>query len=459
MGSGAERESQEPGPGEPPNADVPSAGRAATQPSCRTRRRARPLSPGGQRPADQLTLFFASAIAFLVAGALTAALHAAGALDWWGRWLALHLLLLGGVSQLVIGAAQFFSTAFLATDPPSRRFVLVELVAWAVGSVLVAGAIPVGASVLADVGATVIVADLVLFGVGLRALERKSLRKARWAVRWYYACATFLVVGALVGMLLARGTAWTHGSLLGAHLALNLAGWLGTAIVGTLHTFYPSLAQSRLASERLQGPTFVAWIAGVAVLATGYGFGMAAATVVGWLLLAVAALMLCANLVATRSLAEGPPPLPGRLVGVAQLFLLAGLACAVAMQLDLGAGAAPAGAWRAALAALLLAGWIGMTVAGSLLHLLTVLHRVRNLRAAMPRPRPGRDAVQTAAAALGVLALAVSNVSGLGALKPLATLVLIGAFAPVAARIVALAVAAVVQRLASGRRGVRPART
>jgi hypothetical protein len=32
-------------------------------------------------------------------------------------------------------------------------------------------------------------------------------------------------------MLLARGVSWPHGSLLGAHLALNIAGWLGTAIV------------------------------------------------------------------------------------------------------------------------------------------------------------------------------------------------------------------------------------
>ena len=37
------------------------------------------------------------------------------------------------------------------------------------------------------------------------------------------------------------------------------------------------------------------------------------------------------------------------------------------------------------------AGWIGMTVAGSLLHLLTVLHRVRNLARAMPAATPGRD--------------------------------------------------------------------
>jgi hypothetical protein len=44
----------------------------------------------------------------------------------------------GGVSQLVLGAAQFFAGAFLATDPPRRELVRVQLVTWNVGALLVA---------------------------------------------------------------------------------------------------------------------------------------------------------------------------------------------------------------------------------------------------------------------------------------------------------------------------------
>jgi len=39
------------------------------------------------------------------------------------RWLALHFAFVGGVSQLILGAGQFFVCAFLATDPPSRATV------------------------------------------------------------------------------------------------------------------------------------------------------------------------------------------------------------------------------------------------------------------------------------------------------------------------------------------------
>ena len=63
----------------------------------------------------------------------------------WGRWLALHLAFVGGVSQLVLGASQFFAGAFLATDPPPRRLVRGQLLAWNAGAILLALGDPRGA--------------------------------------------------------------------------------------------------------------------------------------------------------------------------------------------------------------------------------------------------------------------------------------------------------------------------
>lgn len=75
--------------------------------------------PRSLRPSDLLAAFFTAGIACLVAGGAVALADALA--DWpAGRWLALHLLLVGGVSQLVLGAGQFFAGAFLATDPPPR---------------------------------------------------------------------------------------------------------------------------------------------------------------------------------------------------------------------------------------------------------------------------------------------------------------------------------------------------
>ena len=62
-----------------------------------------------------LTAFFAAGLTMLAAAALAAIVFAATDEQRW-HWLALHLALLGGVSQLILGAAQFFVCAFLATD-------------------------------------------------------------------------------------------------------------------------------------------------------------------------------------------------------------------------------------------------------------------------------------------------------------------------------------------------------
>lgn len=93
--------------------------------------------PRSLRPSDLLAAFFTAGIACLVAGGAVALADALA--DWpAGRWLALHLLLVGGVSQLVLGAGQFFAGAFLATDPPPRWLIGVQLGSWNGGTALVA---------------------------------------------------------------------------------------------------------------------------------------------------------------------------------------------------------------------------------------------------------------------------------------------------------------------------------
>jgi hypothetical protein len=102
-----------------------------------------------------------------------------------------------------------------------------------------------------------------------------------------------------LGVLLATGARWTAGYLLGAHVAQNLAGWFGTAIVGTLHTFFASLTQARLRFPAPQRATFASWTTGTAALATGFGFAAGPLVIVGWTALTLAAALLCVNLVAS----------------------------------------------------------------------------------------------------------------------------------------------------------------
>ncbi|HVW16744.1 MAG TPA: hypothetical protein VHB30_00720, partial [Solirubrobacteraceae bacterium] len=371
-------------------------------PAGRRRCRPRALDPQGPRPSDMLALFFTAALVMLAAAAVALIAHAATD-DERLRWLALHLALLGGVSQLVLGAGQFFVCAFLATTPPSRRFAGAQLAVWNVATVAIAVGVPTSATPLVDAGGVLAVAGLVLFLASLRAMQARSLQRAKWAVHWYEGSATCLVAGVLVGVLLARGVAWTHGSLLGAHLALNVAGWMGTAIVGTLYTFFPSLTATRPRFPRLQGPTFALWLLGVLELALAAAFAIDALAVVAWAQLSAGGALLAANLLAslrTRAIALS---LPARLVALAQAFLPAGLVLGLVETARDGAAGPLAPSVRPALAILLLGGWVALTVAGSLLHLLTVLARVRHFTLAMPEPHAARDVAIAALAGAAVV--------------------------------------------------------
>lgn len=398
----------------------------------------RTREPGDLRPTDVVGAFFVCGLAFMLAGAIAGIVEARD--PWpWGRWLALHLVFVGGVSQLVLGASQFFAGAFLATDPPDRQLVRAQLAAWSAGSVLLAVAVPEGPDLLVDAAVGLLLAGIALYAWGMVQMRGRSLSASPWATRWYLAATGFFAVGIVAGAMLAVRAGWPHGDLLAGHMALNLAGWFGAAIVGTLHTFFPSLTQTQLRFPRLQTPTFVAWGLGVAALAVGYGWDEDLLAVGGWLLLGVSAALLLANVAGCVAAARPAPlSLPARVIGVAQLFLPAAIVLAASAAIADGAPNALVGSNREAVGTLLVAGWIGLTVLGSLLHLLAVVLRVRDFSRGMPVPRPARDSAIALVAGIGVAALAVSQGAAVDWLRDPAKVLLIAAYALLGARVAVL---------------------
>lgn len=386
-----------------------------------------------------LVAFFWLGISFLLAAVAAGLLNAVVEIDR-GRWLAEHLALVGGVSMLVLGAAQFFAGAFLATGPPPRSLVRAQLALWSGGTLAVAAGVVAAAEPVTRVGAAALLAALALFAVGLVGLRRNSLQQAPWAVRWYLTAACFLAPGIAAGTALAAGSVWPHGDLLSAHLALNVAGWLGCAIVGTLHTFYPSLTGTQLRFPRLERVTYGSWVAGVAAMAIGYGFSLERLAEAGWAGLALGATLLGANIAASAH-AGRELSLSARLVGAAQLCLIAGLLASLAGVLSTP-GALLIGSERAAAAVLLLAGWVGLTVLGSLLHLLSVLRQVRSLPRSSPIPPGVLDRYLAPVALFGVAALAVAQLADLGALAEAGAAAVLAVYAVAGARVLALAVGA-----------------
>jgi hypothetical protein len=84
----------------------------------------------------------------------------------------------------------------------------------------------------------------------------------------------------------------------------------------------------------------------------------------------------------------------------------------------------------------MLPGWLGLTVLGSLLHLLSVLVRVRDLRRAMPSARPARDRALVTGALVAVLALAAARNRELGLLTAPAACALIAVYAALGALVI-----------------------
>jgi nitrite reductase (NO-forming) len=403
--------------------------------SCRRRV---PLGLSGARPTDLLAAFFACAIVFLLAALTALVIHAlTGSVR--AHWLALHLAFVGGVSQLVLGAGQFFAGAFLATGPPPRRLVRAQLATWNTGALLIAIGAPTGADPAVWAGAALLASGLVLFVAGLFWLRRHSVQRIPWAVRWYWTAAAFLGIGVLAGVGLATGARWPAGDLLGTHLALNLGGWFGTAIVGTLHTFYPSLTHTRLRWPRLQVPTFSAWTAGIGALAAGAAIPFEPLVGAGWAALLLASALLGANLMGCTMQANERLSLAARLVGTGQAFLIGALLLANLALLRHGHQASLSGGTRTLLAALLIPGWLGFTVLGSLHHLLGVLVRVRDLRRPTPAPRPARDRAVATLAALGAAFYAATRSGALDSLKPGAEVLLALAYAALGLPVLVLA--------------------
>lgn len=204
------------------------------------------------------------------------------------RWLMMHLLLLGAVTHSIMVWSRHFADTLLRLDPPvgptrTRRLLLLN------GGVLVviAGVLLAVWPVVA-VGAGAVVLAVAWHGVDLfRDLRRALAGRFAITVRYYVAAAAMLPVGAGLGALMVRGL---DGPLqlraMLAHAAVNVLGWLGLTVVGTLLTLWPTMLRTRIAAgtERRAATALPVLLLAVSTTAGGTLAGAQPATVLGLLL-------------------------------------------------------------------------------------------------------------------------------------------------------------------------------
>jgi hypothetical protein len=118
-------------------------------------------------------VFLACAGVLIVAGGGVAAVNSAAPFGH-GSWLAAYLVLVGGVSQGVLGAGRLA----LHAPPLSRTLSQAQVVLWNVGSLAVPAGVLGDAPTLVTVGSVALLCALALFAAEARGLRREVRGRA-----------------------------------------------------------------------------------------------------------------------------------------------------------------------------------------------------------------------------------------------------------------------------------------
>lgn len=204
------------------------------------------------------------------------------------RWLLLHLLLLGAVTNAIVVWSAHFARALLKNPPGSRAGEAARLIVLNAGVVLVVTGIAASQWPVVLAGAVLVGGSVAAHGISLARQVRTALPSRFGAsVHYYVAASAFLPLGAALGTVLARGPEdELHGRVVLAHVAVNVLGWVGLTVLGTLLTLWPTILRTRMApgAERHSRQALPALVGSVAAVA--------AAALAGFLMLTALALLL-----------------------------------------------------------------------------------------------------------------------------------------------------------------------
>lgn len=184
-----------------------------------------------------------------------------------GRWLPLHLFLVGGLLSAISGATILLSVTWSAAPSPPALMAGTQRWLLAAGAVGVVAGREFDVDPLTVSGAVASAAALGMLGLILSSVRNGAVtRRFLPAIDGYLMAVSFGLVGLLIGALLALGVPGEEWARLrGAHLVLNLFGLVGLVIASTLPYF--AATEARVKVSRLATPVRMR-TAGL-VLATG----------------------------------------------------------------------------------------------------------------------------------------------------------------------------------------------
>ena len=205
-------------------------------------------------------------------------------------WLLVHLLLLGAITNAIVVWSQHFTDALLRRriEPGSRRWQIIRLVALNLGVITVVTGMVVTHWLTTLVGAVVVGLAVAAHGTALWWQSRSALAPRFGVAVWFYVAAAWLLpFGAGFGATLAYGVpGGMQNRFTLVHAGLNLLGFVGLTVVGTLVTLWPTMLRTKMAEGTLPAARRA-----LALLLGGLGTGIAG-LLVGVQLLAAAGVLL-----------------------------------------------------------------------------------------------------------------------------------------------------------------------
>ena len=203
------------------------------------------------------------------------------------RWLMVHMVLLGALTHAIMVWSTHFTHTLMKAGPgvDDRRAQSKRLWTLLAGSVVVMVGIGVGIWPITGVGAILVTAAVVLHAIALRRVRRASLGgRFGITVRFYLAAAVCLPVGAALGVLLASAPGGeSHGRALLAHTMINILGWVGLTVTGTLLTLWPTMLRTRISpkAEKRATQALPIFLVSLAVIITGAVVGQPVVAIAG----------------------------------------------------------------------------------------------------------------------------------------------------------------------------------
>ncbi|MDT3726141.1 multicopper oxidase domain-containing protein [Streptomyces sp. DSM 41972] len=327
-------------------------------------------------------------------------------------WLLVHTLLLGAVTHAVVLWSGHFAASVLRLPEANRGAPAALRLAWLnAGAVTVIGGMLLGRRSAVLVGGGLVAAAVTAHTVWLVRLLRRALPgRFSMTVRYYIAAAALLPAGAALGVLMAHGGLGGDlpERLLFAHETINLLGWIGLTVAGTLITLWPTMLRTRVAdgAER-------AGRRALPVLLAGLGAAVAAALLAPPPLAAPGVAVHAAGLVIAsapwvrEARSKAPRSFAAWSVAAGSLWLAGSLLLLVGILLSTTSWVT-VGERTSLLTAPLAAGWTAQVLLGALSFLVPVVlgggpTAVREATTGLERAWPARLTITNAALLLCVL--------------------------------------------------------